>query len=178
MKLTKSFAILACAGLLSAGVFGSVRHAYAQDTDDIDQSGGGWSAPDATSATAATPDAKKHPLDIGGCWDGTVNDAADGEGDAFFDFEVTTNGKDIKGKGDSALELNWSDDRVAGSPIKGKVGPNGFKFSGPVSKDCKVSGSGTGSTSEMTGKVKFEGKCKKTFRDVTFSIEPGPCQCL
>src|SRR5271156_4663753 len=115
MRFAKVFAIAACAGLLVAGAAGSARHAFAQDDDDADQSVGTLSAPDADSADDATPDAKQPPLDIAGCWNGTVNDEGDGGGTAFFQFVVAGNGKKIQGGGNSGLDFEWPDMRGAES---------------------------------------------------------------
>ena len=109
MKLAKTVAIVACAGLLSAGAMGSARHAYAQDAEQSDSDSGSWGAPGSAGApdAAAEPDSKGPPLDVEGCWSGVVTDKGDGEGDAYFGF--TQDGNKIVGDEESALYVVWPD---------------------------------------------------------------------
>ncbi len=170
MKLAKTLAIAACAGLLSAGVIGSGHHAYAQDADEIDQNAGAWSGPD-----AGTPDqsdqTKVRPLDIKGCWSGEVIDTADGTGTATFQFDQNSDLKKLKVG--SIIHFEWTDGAYARVPLKGTVSSTGFIFNGNAGAGCLVSGIGMGSDSALTGTVVFDGDCATLFQDVTFSIAPG-----
>ena len=91
MKIAKTLVVMVCASLL---FIGSVRHAYAQDIGESDQTAGAWGAPDAGSAI---PDGKTKvpPLDIKGCWSGQVADTADGTGTATFQFDQNSNLKKL-----------------------------------------------------------------------------------
>jgi hypothetical protein len=174
MRIAKTLAVAACAALLSTGVLSSAHRAYAQDAADSLPDTGSWSAPGAgTSDQAASPDSKKPPIDIGGCWDGTVTDKVDGVGDAFFGF--TQNGKKIVGGGDSDMDLEWPDSSFARGPIRGTVSPNGIQFHGNAGKGCPFQGTGKGDSTMLTGKILFGGECARFFKHVRFSVSPGPC---
>lgn len=174
MKAAKTLAIVACAGLLSAGGLGFTHHAYAQDADQIDQNAGAWGAASASPAdTAAAPDSKAPPIDVNGCWDGDVEDKADGLGGSFFSF--TQDGNKIVGNGASETDLEWPDNSFAFGPIQGKVSSKGITFKGNAGKGCPFSGKGKGDSTELSGKIKFGGECAKFFKHVIFSISPGPC---
>jgi hypothetical protein len=167
MSLAKMLLVLACASLLSAG---QVRHAYAQDGDESDQSAGVWGAPD---ASIASPDGKTkvRPLDIKGCWSGEVVDTGDGSGAATFQFDQNSSGKKLVIG--STFNFQWADSAFARGPIKGSVSSTGLKSKGNAGAGCKVSGSGTGDATALTGTIEFVGTCARLFQDVTFSITPG-----
>jgi hypothetical protein len=167
MKLAKTLLVLACASLLFAG---PVRHAYAQDGDQSDQSAGAWGAPD---ASVSSPDAKTkvRPLDIKGCWSGEVVDTVDGSGTATFQFDQNSNQKKVVIG--STFDFQWTDSAFAHGPINGSVSATGFKLKGNAGARCAISGSGTGDASALTGTFEFVGGCATIFQDVTFSITPG-----
>jgi len=175
MKLAKTLAIVACAGLLSAGAMGSTRHAYAQDAEQSDSVSGSWGAPGAGAPdVAAEPDSKKPPLDVEGCWSGGVTDKGDGEGDAYFAF--SQDGNKILNDGDSGLYVIWPDNAYAYGPISGTVTANGIKFKGNAGAGCNFSGSAKGNGSEMTGKITFKQKCAKFLKHVRFIVDSnGTC---
>jgi hypothetical protein len=170
MKLPKTLAIVACAGLLSAGLIGSASHAYAQDAEEIDQNAGAWSADGAGSADQSSPEAKTPPLHIAGCWSGDVEDHFEGAGTITFNNFVQK-GKNLKTK--SHFEFYWNSENYAHGPMKGSVSSTGFEFKGNAGKHCLVSGSGTGDTSAITGMYEFVGTCTVYFGGGTFSITPG-----
>jgi hypothetical protein len=171
MKLAKTLAIVACAGLLSAGVIGSARHAYAQDATETDQTEGAWSAGGTGSADiASSPESKGPPLIISGCWDGDVEDAGDGTGSATFAFVQSSNGKDLVNG--THFDFEWSDQTFARGNMKGTVSANGIKFHGNAGRGCPMNGTATGTTSALTGKVKFGGQCAKFLKHVVISISP------
>jgi hypothetical protein len=172
----KLFAIMACAGLLLAGVVGLSHHAYAQDADEIDQNAGAWSGPDAGAADESSRPVKVHPLNIKGCWSGNVVDTGDGTGTATFQFDQNSNLKKLKRGSD--FDFEWTDTAFARAPMKGSVTPTGFTFTSTVvdgGKVCQVRGSGTGDDTELMGTVEFGGYCAtmSLLQDVTFSITPG-----
>ncbi len=174
MKLAKTLFVMTCASLLSVGMIGTPCHAYAQESDEIDQSLGTWSAPDAGSAEQSSPEAKVHPLKIKGCWSGDVMDTADGLGTATFQFNQNSNRKKLVAG--SIIHFEWPDTANAKIPMKGSVTSKGFTFKGNAGVGCSlVTGSGTGDATAMTGTVVFVGACASIFQVVTFSITPG-CQ--
>jgi hypothetical protein len=179
VKLAKAFAVVACAGLLLAGVMSSARQAFAQQ-GEVDSDQGYWSAgsADADSAAELSPESKIPPLEIDGCWSGIAGAKTLGVGDAFFNFNQ--DGKKLLGKNTSLLEFSWAGppEKNAEGPLSGKVTSKGFKFKGSAGKGCNFKGDGEGNASVLTGKIKFSGKCAKTFEDVTFSVNPQPCSCL
>lgn len=100
MKSAKILAIVACACLLSVIMMYSARHAYAQDDDQVDENAGSWSTPGGGSADAdevSSPDMKKPPLDVQGCWDGTAidNNPTLGMGTVIFE-SLEQNGKKLE----------------------------------------------------------------------------------
>ena len=176
MELAKAFAVVACTGLLLAGVMSSARHAFAQE-GEVDSDEGYWSAgsADADSAAELNPESKIPPLEIDGCWSGVAGAETLGAGDAFFDFNQ--DGKKLLGKDTSFLEFSWVEKNAEG-PLSGKVTSKGFKFKGSAGKGCNFKGNGEGNSSVLIGKIKFSGKCAKSFKNVTFSVNPQPCSCL
>jgi hypothetical protein len=166
MKLATTLAIVACAGLLSAGVLGSPNRASAQDAQE-----GAWGAGGTGSAdVASSPDSKAPPLVVEGCWDGEVQDTADSTGDATFEFTQSSDGKKLETG--STFDFEWPDTSFAHGPITGTVSSKGIKFHGNAGKGCPMHGTATGDTSALTGKVKFGGECGKVFKHVVISISP------
>jgi hypothetical protein len=168
MRLAKTLVVMVCTGLLSAGMIGSARHAYAQDAEEIDQNAGAWSADGAGSADQSTH--KPPPLHLAGCWSGDVQDDFEGAGTITFNNFVQS-GKKLRNR--SRYEFYWNSQNYAHGPMKGSVSSTGFKFNGNAGKGCLVSGSGTGDTSEITGTYKFVGSCTTYFGGGSFSITPG-----
>jgi hypothetical protein len=167
MKLSKMLGIAVCVGLLSAGILGSAHRSFAQDAEE-----GAWgTAANANPDESSNREAKAPPLSIGGCWEGSVHDKADGTGSLFFGFIQSSNGKKLLSS--SSFDFEWPDQAFAHGAMKGTVSSKGFKFKGNAGKGCPVSGSGKGDESGMTGTAKFGGECAKFFKNVTFSITPG-----
>jgi hypothetical protein len=175
MSLAKTVAIVACAGLLSASLICSAHHAYAQDDDQIDENAGSWSTPDGGSADeGSSPETKKPPLDVQGCWGGEAMDSnpALGSGTILFNS--------LEQNGDKLESTSNFDFRFAGGTynalghLTGTVSSTGFTFKGSAGPGCPVSGSATGDDTAMTGKFKFGKKCKHDFKSGTFSIF-NPC---
>ena len=174
MKLAKVLLVTTCAGLLSLGMVGSTRHAYAHDASETDENTGSWTAPGADSAEQSVPTVKTRPLKLKGCWSGSVTDMADGSGTVTFQFYQNSNRKKlVVGSG---AHFAWPDLADATVPLKGSVTPTGFTFNGNAGANCPfVSGSATGNLTALTGTVVFTGGCAAYFQNVSFSIKPG-CQ--
>jgi hypothetical protein len=178
MNLAKAVIAITCAGVLSLGVVGSARHAYAQDAGSTSNDVGTWSAPGADAEEQSIPDVKTHPLKIKGCWSGTVTDTGDGAGTATFHFNQNSSRKKLLLG--SEFDFEWPAMVFARGPMRGTVTPTGFNFTSKVvdqGKVCTVSGSGSGDITMLTGTVVFGGYCTTVsiFQNVTFSITPG-CQ--
>ena len=172
MRLAKTLTIIACSALLSAGGVGSARHAYAQDAAAADAEGwsaGGTGSADLDSADQLNPETQSTPLDIAGCWSGSVNDTFDGTGTAGSTF--AQNGKKIQHA--SRLNFDWPDQAYVHGVIHGTASSTGIKFNGNAGKGCSLHGVATGDASAMIGTVKFTGRCAKFFQNVTFSIGVG-----
>jgi hypothetical protein len=170
-KLARTGLAVTFALLLSAGIVGKARHAYAQDADETDQSAGSWGAPDADGSDVSEHKVKPKMLNLKGCWSGDVMDAGDDLGTATFEFDQNSNLKKLLIG--STFNFQWPDSAYARGPMKGSVSPTGFKFKGNAGRDCAVTGSGAGDDSALTGTFVFTGSCATTFEDVTFSITPG-----
>lgn len=171
MKLAKARLAMTCAGLLMLSIFGSARHVYAQDAAEADANVGSWNGPDANSADQSIGDVKKHPLNIKGCWAGSVTDTGDATGTATFQFSQSSNRKKLLLG--TTFKFQWPDTAMARGPLKGTVTPTGFSFKGNAGTGCEVSGNGKGDATAITGTVVFVGACANVFQDVTFSITPG-----
>ncbi len=171
MKLAKTLLVVGCAGLLVVGTVGSVRHAYAQDADQSDQSAGSWGAPDSDGAIPDAKKAKASPMNIKGCWSGEVDDGGDGSGTATFQFEQNSNRKKLVIG--TTFNFQWPDSAFAEGPLKGSVSSTGIKFNGNAGANCTISGSGAGDATSLTGTFEFAGTCATLFQDVTFTITPG-----
>jgi hypothetical protein len=170
MNVAKTVLVVVCASLLSLNIVASARNAYAQDASESDRSMGAWGAPD-PSSTIPEAKTKVPPLDIKGCWSGEVVDTGDGSGTATFQFDQNSSGKKLVIG--STFNFQWADSAFARGPIKGSVSSTGLKSKGNAGGGCKVSGSGTGDATALTGTIEFVGTCATLFQDVTFSITPG-----
>ncbi len=170
MKLTRTVALIACVELLSALLIGSTRHACAQTAKETDQNAGAWSAEGTGSADESSSADKGVPIDIEGCWTGTINDQAEGDGTILFNF-FAPNPRKLKKT--SNFLFDWNAEVYAQGNLKGMVSSTGITFEGHAGDDCLVSGSGEGDSSQITGRFKFEGDCAKEFKGGTFSITPS-----
>jgi hypothetical protein len=173
MRLAKTLAIVACAGLLSAVVMGPARRACAQNEEQVDPEAGSWSA-DIDGSGELNPETKvvKPPLDIQGCWVGTMTDRAEGKGDVTFYFEQN----DTNLGDPSSFSFYWNSDNYAEGPLLGSVSSKGFKFKGTATSKCSISGSGSGDAEKLRGKYTFKKECAVAFKGGTFTITPGACE--
>jgi hypothetical protein len=175
MKSAKILAIVACACLLSVTMMYSARHAYAQDDDQVDEDAGSWSTPGGGSADEeSSPDMKKPPLDVQGCWDGTAidNNPTLGMGTVIFE-SLEQDGKKLEKTSNFDFRFAGGSYNALGH-LTGAVSSTGFTFKGSAGKGCPISGSATGDDTSMTGKFKFGKKCKHDFDSGTFAIF-NPC---
>jgi hypothetical protein len=181
MKFTKMLVPLACAMLLLVEN-GPVRHAYAQNAEEADQNAEAWRAgAGGSSADESGLEDKRPPIHIEGCWTGTIDDMAEGEGSIIVVFSRSAPTR-LKEK-TSVFDLHWNSGFYAYGHLKGSVDSTGIILSGhvgggyPVSR-CPISGSGTGDDSNITGELKFGGECAKEFKSGSFSITHfiGFCQ--
>lgn len=173
MNLAKALLTTICAGVLLLGMAASARHAYAQDAGDADENLGTWSAPGSDSAEQSTH--KTRPLDLKGCWSGSVMDTGDGTGTATFHFDQNSSRTKLLG---SKFDFEWPAMVFARGPMKGTVTATGFTFTAKVvdqGKVCTISGTGAGGTTTLMGTVVFGGYCTTVslFQNVTFSVTPG-----
>ena len=173
MRLGKTLAIVACAGLLSGGIV-SARHAYAQDAVQSDLGEGSWGSAAIGTEEDSNPEAKAVE-EIGGCWSGKVHDKFSGAGDAFFFFDQ--NGTVLET--DSEFQLQWPDHSFAqaGSIVKGSVSSKGFKMTSPnlPPGKCNATFSGGLRNGVLKGSVKFHEQCANGFKGVTFSVKAEAC---
>jgi hypothetical protein len=174
MQLAKTLAIVACAGLLSAGVIGSARHAYAQGAGTVDPEAGGWSA-DTDGSQELNPEAKepKPPIDVQGCWSGTVHDKEKGEGTLTLELEQDGTGLEPD---TSTFRVYWNSQNYAYGPIiEGSVSSKGIKFKGTATSKCTIAASGTGNAEKIHGTYSFKKECAKAFKGGSFTIKPAAC---
>jgi len=119
MKLAKTLAIVACAGLLSAS-FARAQEAAAQSD------GGGHGA---GPPTTAQPDKKPSPYNFTGCWDGSSIDGSLEDnfyGPGYGWIGIIQSGKNIK-ESESYYEFVWDGGvDYAYGPISGKATATGF----------------------------------------------------
>jgi hypothetical protein len=185
VKLARTLAIVVCAGLLSAGVIGSARHAYAQDAKEADPEAGAWNAGGTGSANIdgageSSSDAKEPPLDIQGCWGDS------GEGGSFiFEFDQNENGRKLKNSSTYKFGSEGAHGSGAGGELKGSVSSTGLKFSGRggwsdgiiviLRPECSITGTGTGDASQLTIKYELHGGCARFFGRGPFSISLTRC---
>ena len=155
MKVAKTLVVVACAGLLSASLFGSASFARAQDQGSAGD-GGGHSA-----ASVATQPDKAPPIDVAGCWDGsstvgTLEDNSFGSGYGWIG--IIQNGKNIEsGAHGSFYEFVWdSGNDWAYGPFKGKASASGFTTMGTLKGKCKVKFIGhLGSSDDIVGTYEY-----------------------
>jgi hypothetical protein len=174
MKLRKTLAIVACAGLLSAAAIASARHAYAQDAESTDPEAGSWSADEVGPQDATSePNTTKPPLDVQGCWSGKVHDKEKGPGTITLILEQ--NGSKLE-PDISGFEVFWDVHNHASGPIvKGSVKSNGIVFKGTATSKCAINASATGNANKLRGTYSFHKLCSEAFKGGTFSVTPGPC---
>src|ERR1700685_1693191 len=68
--------------LMASGAAGLILSAFvaASSTAAMAQDDGSWNLSPSTGEAATQPDSKKPPLDLNGCWCGTIDETKNGEG--------------------------------------------------------------------------------------------------
>jgi hypothetical protein len=163
--------------LMASGAAGLILSAFvaASSTAAIAQDAGSWSLSPSTGEAATQPDSKNPPLDLNGCWSGTIDDTKNGAGTGFL-FFVQERTKLGVGTG---AELDIPSLGSASGPLKGKANSQDFEL-GFHGKACDISFHGKISNSgDLTGMYHFSKKCfgqvlKGTF-DYTFDVTSASC---
>jgi hypothetical protein len=163
--------------LMASGAAGFILSAFiaVSSTAAMAQDAGAWTLSPSTGEAAAEPDSKTAPLDLGGCWSGTIDDTKNGVGTGFLFF--VQQGTKL-GTG-TAADLEIPSLGSAAGPLKGKVNSQNFQL-GFHKKSCNVSFHGTISNSgDLTGMYHLSKKCfgqvlKGTF-DYTFDVTNASC---
>lgn len=161
--------------LMASGAAGLILSAFVavSSTAAMAQDDGSWNLSPGTAV--AQPDSKNPPLDLAGCWSGTIDDTTGGPGTGFLFF--VQNGTKL-GTGTGA-ELDIPSLGTASGSLKGKTNSQNFAL-GFHKKDCNVSFHGTISTSgNLTGMYHLSKKCfgqvlKGTF-DYAFDVTSASC---
>jgi hypothetical protein len=121
----------------------------------------------------ASPDAKKPPIDVAGCWQGSNQDRNPALGAGFENFnQFVQNGTKLENTSNFFFFWNGGMEGTSGK-LKGSVSSTGITFKGSAGMGCTISGSGKGNASQIKGKFRFSGKCEKEFKSGTFTITPG-----
>ena len=163
--------------LMASGAAGLILSAFvaASSTVTMAQDDGSWNLSPSTGETATQPDSKQPPLELNGCWSGTIDDTTNGAGTGFL-FFVQAGTK--LGVGTGAV-LDIPGLGAAAGPLKGKANSQNFEL-GFHGKGCNVSFHGTISNSgDLTGMYHLSKKCfsqvlKGTF-DYTFDASSASC---
>jgi len=162
---------------LASGVAGLILSAFvaASSTAAMAQDEGSWNFTPSTGEAATQPDSKKPPLDVNGCWSGTIDDTRNGAGTGFLVF--VQDGTKL-GVGTGA-ELEIPSVGGASGPLKGKVNSQNFQL-GFHGKGCNISFHGSiANSGDLTGMYHLSKKCfgqvlAGTF-DYTFDVSGASC---
>jgi hypothetical protein len=161
--------------LLSAGLAGSARHAYAQDAGATDPEEGSWSA-DIGNPPDANPEANavNPPINVQGCWNGFVHDRLEGKGTLSLGLEQ--NGTVLE-PNFGGFKVFWNaQNRAQGPIVKGSVSSSGIKFKGTATSKCTILATGKGNATKIRGTYTFRKECAIAFKGGTFTVTPGgPC---
>ena len=164
--------------LMASGAAGLILSAFiaTSSTAAMAQDDGSWNLSPSTGEAATQPDSKKPPLDLNGCWSGTIDDTKNGAGTGFL-FFVQSGTKLGTGTG---AELDIPSLGAPSGPLKGKANSQDFEV-GFHGKACNISFHGKISSSgDLTGMYHLSKKCffgqvlKGTF-DYTFDATNASC---
>jgi len=163
--------------LMASGAAGLILSAFvaASSTAAMAQDEGSWNFTPSTSEAATQPDSKKPPLDLNGCWSGSIDDTRNGAGTGFLFF--AQEGTKL-GPGTGA-ELDITSLGTASGALKGKVNSQNFELSFH-GKSCNISFHGSiANSGDLTGMYHLSKKCfgqvlKGTF-DYTFDVTGASC---
>ncbi len=159
----KSLAIPAATVVLAMGLIAaSAQFARAQDTD--------WQNKASGSDVAEQPD-KAAPLDLNGCWSGTLADAKFGSGTGFLFFDQ---------EGDKAVSGTSAGIDTTGvdtsGPLTGKIKSKSFKVSFH-GKKCTVTFSGGLPSSDLVGAYHYNCDGRSDHGTFQFSFDAGGSSC-
>lgn len=145
-KLLHALAASAAAAVLITGVIaGSARIVRAQEAAD-------WQH--VTQGPAIAQPAARPPLDLTGCWSGSIDDHATGVGTGFL-FFVQSGRKLTTGTNGA---LNFSGGSSTGGALTGSTGPVSFQLK-HHQKNCQVSFHGRMSSSDLVGTYHLNKGC-------------------
>jgi hypothetical protein len=182
MKLAKTLAIVACAGLLSVGAIGSAPRAYAGGYGPAAGDSAGVGASKAGPSVGTAPDSVP---DFEGCWAG-INSYGyledDNYGPGIGWIGIDQRGKTILGpKNHSYFEFYWEDGAAAYGGVKGKVTKHGFVATGEAGLPCEIKFIGQfGTDDDIFGTYKTIHCPKKHDFDAigTFDLPYNPDGCV
>lgn len=161
--ILKSFAVSAATVALAMGlIVASAQFARAQDTD--------WQNMATGSDVAEQPD-KAAPLDLNGCWSGTLADAKFGSGTGFLFFEQ---------EGDKAVSGTTAGIDTSGvdssGPLTGKIKKSSFSVS-YHGKKCSVRFSGGMPSSDLVGTYHYSCGGETDHGSFRFTFDSSGASC-
>jgi hypothetical protein len=164
--------IIAGVAILAAFIAGSACLAYAQESNSQTSD---WTHPNFSSSASTLPEPEvKTPLDVAGCWSGTIDDKKTGEGTGFLFF--VQEGKQLVSGTDAGFTFTGFG--TEGGSLTGHVTNKSFVTSFKE-KPCKVSVRGRIVSGDLVGTYSINKKCagiafKGTF-DYTFDATGDSC---
>jgi hypothetical protein len=159
----QTLAASAATAVLAMGLIAaSAQFARAQDTD--------WQINATDSDVADQPD-KAAPLDLGGCWSGTVADENFGPGTGFLFFEQE-GGKAVVGTETGIVTSGFE----ASGPLTGKIKKKTFSLKHNAKK-CDFRFSGGLPSNELVGTYHIKCEGKQTQGSFQFSFDPSGNSC-
>jgi hypothetical protein len=187
----RRFVTAIAAGTIAIFVLGmivvSARSVRAQETD---QSGAQYEGAFGASGAVAQPEkaVKAPPIDVNGCWTGTMLDVDAGSGNGYLNFDQPTakNGqptkalKGIKSTATHNIYVVWSDNSCAYGFGPGTATSTGFHEKLNTGGKCKVTVIGNTSGNNLVGSYTFHG-CSSSFGEhsgsfnLTFDVTGDAC---
>ncbi len=158
-RISKLLVISAAAAafLLIGMTVGSAQNAFAQDDDQA-----AVQNPGDLGGHAQVSNEPAAPLDVNGCWSGTLTDIYAGSGTGDVDFDQIKAKLRAPSNGDDMMDFTWADDSYAYGDGKGTATKRAynFKVTYKSEKGCYgvVRGSLTDSTT-MVGIYRFSKVC-------------------
>ncbi len=153
-RTLRGFAVATAATVLITGLIaGSARLARAQSAEKQGDLGG--------PGVAAEPDAKA-PIDVNGCWSGTLDDVYAGAGSGDVDF--VQSGKQLLPPADEdMMYFIWNDGSYADGDGQGVATAKTFKFTikYPTEKGCVAHVHGKLEGNDLVGVYSFTKVCAR-----------------
>jgi hypothetical protein len=161
--ITKGFTLAAAAAVLITGLIaGSARFAQAQSAEKQGELGG--------PGVAAEPDAKA-PINVNGCWSGTLDDVYAGSGEGYADFAQS--GKHLLPPADADMVyFVWTDSYAYGDG-KGVATAKAFHLAVKFGKGCVEHVSGKLEGGDLVGVYSFTHACAKQPKGDEFGKHKG-----